>query len=222
MKVKDKSINSIAKTCIDLVFRSDTNTPGFVHLDFGKNLTSLAFRSIMVDLKNELSKFTLKTYHKPLTYHWLVRFNQQVNTPFHLDNAKDTSFLMLGYEPSKVESELYLADYAKYIAESKDHLKGDIDKIIPVFKNDISLLSPYISKVKSFTKENYSIVLINNSSLKSHLNMLGVLHKVTIPKQDLTKSRIVNSMIINLLSTGESNENEPNEKDFLNTSIISE
>jgi hypothetical protein len=33
------------------------------------------------------------------SYHWLVRFDQQVNTPFHVDI--DQSFLMLGYEPSE-------------------------------------------------------------------------------------------------------------------------
>jgi hypothetical protein len=39
-----------------------------------------------------------------------VRFDQQVNT-FHVDNAADQSFLMLGYEPSEIESELHIADY---------------------------------------------------------------------------------------------------------------
>jgi hypothetical protein len=52
-----------------------------------KNLTPYQFRSIMVDLKNELSKFTIVKYDKKLSYHWLVRFDQQVNTPFHVDNA---------------------------------------------------------------------------------------------------------------------------------------
>jgi hypothetical protein len=33
----------------------------------------------MVDLKNELSKFTIVKYDKKLSYHWLVRFDQQIN-----------------------------------------------------------------------------------------------------------------------------------------------
>jgi hypothetical protein len=37
----------------------------------------------------------------------------KVNTPF-VDNAADQSFLMLGYEPSEIESELHIADYYKY------------------------------------------------------------------------------------------------------------
>jgi hypothetical protein len=28
--------------------------------------------------------------------------------PFHVDNAADQSFLMLGYEPSEIESELHI------------------------------------------------------------------------------------------------------------------
>jgi hypothetical protein len=108
------------------VFRTNTNEVGFIHLDFGKNLTPYQFRS-MVDLKNELSKFTIVKYDKKLSYHWLVRFDQQVNTPFHVDNAADQSFLMLGYEPSEIESELHIADY-KYANESgtatKDYLKS--------------------------------------------------------------------------------------------------
>jgi hypothetical protein len=40
------------------IIRTNTNEVGFVHLDFGKNLTPYQFGS-MVDLKNELSKFTV-------------------------------------------------------------------------------------------------------------------------------------------------------------------
>jgi hypothetical protein len=50
---------------------------------------------------------------KKLSYHWLVRFDQQVNTPFHVDNAADQSFLMLGYEPSEIESELHIYKYMR-------------------------------------------------------------------------------------------------------------
>jgi predicted nucleotide-binding protein (sugar kinase/HSP70/actin superfamily) len=47
--------------------------------------------------------------------------------PLHVDNAADQSFLMLGYEPSEIESELHIADYYKYANEStatKDYLKS--------------------------------------------------------------------------------------------------
>jgi hypothetical protein len=67
----------------------------------------------MVDLKNELSKFTAVKYDKKLSYHLACAF-----WPFHVDNAADQSFLMLGYEPSEIESELHIADYYKYANES--------------------------------------------------------------------------------------------------------
>jgi hypothetical protein len=51
--------------------------------------------------------------------------------PFHVDNAADQSFLMLGYEPSEIESELHIADYYKYANESstatKDYLKSSLN-----------------------------------------------------------------------------------------------
>jgi hypothetical protein len=81
MGIQEINIEEITQECIKNVFRTNTNEVGFIHLDFGKNLTPYQFRSIMVDLKNELSKFTLLNMTK-LSYHWLVRFDQQVNTPF--------------------------------------------------------------------------------------------------------------------------------------------
>lgn len=221
MEIKEVNIKSIAQYCIENVFRTNTDKLGFVHLDFGENLTSYQFRSIMVDLKKELSNFTEKQYNKTLSFHWLVRFDQQVDTPFHLDNAGDESFLMLGYEPSEIESELYLADFFKYVNDTKIAPKDYLKKFTPIFKDDESLLTPYITKVTPFNSNTYKIVLINNSNPKSHPETLGVFHKAVIVKPDLNKSRIVNSMIINMLPKGEVNKNEPNVETFLNTNIIS-
>jgi hypothetical protein len=52
-----------------------------------------------------------------LSYHWHA-FWPASQYPFHVDNAADQSFLMLGYEPSEIESELHIADYYKYANES--------------------------------------------------------------------------------------------------------
>ncbi|TYB80109.1 hypothetical protein ES676_00105 [Bizionia saleffrena] len=221
MEIKKINIKKIAQYCITNVLRTDTDKPGFVHLDFGNNLTSYKLRSIMVALKEELSNFTTQRFNSRLTYHWLVRFDQQVNTPFHLDNAEEQSLLMLGYEPSEIKSELYLADFFKYAKDSKAVPKEYIKEITPIFKDDESLLASYTTKVNPFYRDSYSIVLINNSNPKSHSEMLGVFHKVIIMTPDLNKSRIVNSMIINMLPKGEVNKNEPNEAEFLNTNAIS-
>jgi hypothetical protein len=81
MGIQEINIEEITQECIK-TYLEQIQMRGFIHLDFGKNLTPYQFRSIMVDLKNELSKFTIVKYDKKLSYHWLVRFDQQVNTPF--------------------------------------------------------------------------------------------------------------------------------------------
>ncbi|WP_026838542.1 hypothetical protein [Gillisia sp. JM1] len=221
MEIKEVNIENIAQYCIENVFRTTTDKSGFVHLDFGKDIDSYQFRGIMVDLKKELSKYTSKQFNKKLTYHWLVRFDQQVNTPYHIDNAGDQSFLMLGYEPSEIDSELYLADYFKYSNEGEARPTDYLKNFSPVFIKDESLLAPYITKVKPFEKDTYKIVLINNSNPKLDRETLGVFHRARIVKPDLNKSRIVNSMIMNMLPEDENNESEINEKEFIMTDIIS-
>ncbi|AUC23057.1 hypothetical protein BTO15_13565 [Polaribacter sejongensis] len=221
MKIKEVNIKKIAEHCIENVFRTNTNSPGFVYLDFGENRTSSELRAIMVALKNELSVFTLRRFNKELSYHWLVRFDQQVSTPFHLDNAEDQSFLMLGYEPSAIESELYIADYYKYANDHKEASEEYLKNFTPVFKEDEAILTPYITKLASFDKHTYKIVLINNSNPKQGRETLGVFHKAKIVKPDLNKSRTVNSMIFNMLSKDNNIEDQKKEHAFLNTDIIS-
>ncbi|MCM4167190.1 hypothetical protein KCTC52924_02770 [Arenibacter antarcticus] len=221
MEIKEINIKDIAQFCIENVFRTKTNKPGFVHLDFGKNIDSYQLRTIMVALKKELSKFTLEQFNKKLSYHWLVRFNQQVDTPYHLDNAGDQSFLMLGYEPSEIKSELYLADYVKYANDSATAPKDYLKKFTPIFEDGESLLEPYTTKVKPFKNDTYKIVLINNSKPMSGQETLGVFHKARIFEPDLNKDRIVNSMLINLVPEDEVNEEGRNEEEFLITDVIS-
>jgi adenylate kinase family enzyme len=221
MGIQEINIKEITQQCIKNVFRTNTNEVGFIHLDFGKNLTPYQFRSIMVDLKNELSKFTVVKYDKKLSFHWLVRFDQQVNTPFHVDNAADQSFLMLGYEPSEIESELQIADYYKYANESSTATKDYLKKFTPIFKDEESELAPYATRVNLVQSDTYTIVLINNSNPKSAPETLGVFHKAVIVKPDLSKSRIVNSMVLNMLPKGAINDNELNDEEFLNNGVIS-
>jgi len=220
MVIQDINIKNITQSCIENVFRTNTEKKGFIHLDFGENLTSLQLRAIMVELKKELSTFTTCQFNKSLSYHWLVRFDQQVNTPFHLDNTEEQSFLMLGYEPSEIESELYIADYYKYANDSEAAPKDYLKNFTPVFKEDESLLAPYITKVQSFNSNTYKIVLINNSNPKSYRETLGVFHKAKIINPDLSKSRIVNSMILNMMPQDKIIENKINEEEFLNTNVI--
>ncbi|AEH02620.1 hypothetical protein [Lacinutrix sp. 5H-3-7-4] len=222
MKIKDENIKQIAKESFKNVFRTTTSAPGFIHLIFNKKqLTPFQFRSIMVDLKKELSSLSLSKFNKKLSYHWLVRFDQQVNTPFHVDNAGDQSILMLGYEPSTVDSELHIADYHTYANKAFNSPKDYYKMFSPIFKGEDKLLVPFTSKINSNNKGNYAIVILNNSNPKSSLETLGVFHKAKILKKDLTKSRVVNSMVLNLVSKNKITEDKTNETNFLKNTVIS-
>ncbi|WP_116770574.1 hypothetical protein [Maribacter litoralis] len=218
MTKTDVSIEKLAQQCFSAVFRTDTDKPGFHHFDLGKNNTPFEFRTIMTTLKKELSLLSETHFSKKLSYHWLVRFDQQVNTPFHVDNAGDQSFLLLGYEPSEVESELHIADYHAFAkANDQEHIAN----FTPVFKEDESLLVSFTTKLKLFDKEAYHIVIMNNCNATLPAETLGVYHKALIVKQDFSKSRVVNSMVLNMTSEDRSIEDCQMEEKYLNTTAIS-
>src|SRR5207244_9200311 len=97
----------------DLVWRFDFKAPGFALLDIEAEVDSHTLRSWMVALKQRLSEIAVHRGRKPFLFRSLARFDQQVTTNFHLDGAPAESMLILGYEPSKVESCLFLADFTR-------------------------------------------------------------------------------------------------------------
>ncbi|SIQ32380.1 hypothetical protein [Maribacter ulvicola] len=221
MEHTDVSIDKLAQQCFRAVFRTHTDKPGFHYFNLGKNRTPLEFRTILTELKRELSKLSETNFGKKLSYHWLVRFDQQVNTPFHVDNAAHQSFLLLGYEPSVIESELHIADYHAFAKENDRGSKEYITNFTPVFKGNESLLEPFTTKLKAFDKEAYHIVIMNNSSPTLPAETLGVYHKAVIVEQDLNKNRIVNSMVLNMSSEERNSEDLTREENYLNTIAIS-
>jgi len=218
MENTDVPIEKLAQQCFHAVFRTDIDKPGFQYFNLGKNRSPLEFRTIMTSLKKELSKLSETYFGKKLSYHWLVRFDQQVNTPFHVDNAAHQSFLLLGYEPSVIESELHIADYHAF---AKENDKDFLTNFTPVFKDDKSILAPFTTKLKSFDKEAYQIVIMNNSSPTPPAETLGVYHKAVIVEQDFSKSRIVNSMVLNMTSEEKNIEDQKREESYLNSNVIS-
>lgn len=221
MVINDINIKEISKYCFNNVFRTSIEKPGFVHLDFGTQIDSYKLRAIMIGLKKELSKFTTENFKKDLKYQWLGRFDQQVSTKYHLDNAGDQSFLMLGYEPSEIESELFLADYVKFSQDYNIEPSDYFNKYNPIFSDHETILKPYVTEVKSFKSDTYKIVLINNSNSKSECETLGLLHMARITKPDTSLSRVINSMMLSMVNEVDKNEAEMNEKEFKTTDIIS-
>ncbi len=222
MDVTTIDIETISKYCFNNVFRTTTEKSGFVVLDFGTNIDSYKLRRIMVDLKVELSKLTKEVFQKTLTYQWLVRFDQQASTRYHIDNAGDQSFLMLGYEPTDVESELFLADYVQFSLDNNTKPSDYFDKYNPLFNDNESLLAPYITKATPFRNDTYKIVLINNSNSKSGGETLGMLHMASITTPNPNVSRVVNSIMLRLDSFSHKNTSEAiHEKHFITTDLVS-
>ena len=203
------------------VFRKNFDTPGFAVITFTGKMDSKSLRNQMVYMKKALSGKCEKAFGYELDYYWLGRFNQQTTTKYHRDNAPEDSFLMLGYEPSSIESKLYLADYSKLVQEKEIPINQYYELYNPIFTQGESLLKPYINEVGEFDKNAHKIVLINNSDLSSQITF-GVLHKAEIIRKDLTKDRVINSMML-YLKSGE----VPNKKtiytetEFVETDLIS-
>ncbi len=218
--VKEKQIRDVFKDCFEDVFRTETHRPGFCLLDLGPDVNSLRLREVMVMMKKTLSRLTKDRFSQSLNYQWLGRFDQQASTKYHLDNAPNQSFLMLGYEPSEIESELYIADYVKL---SQDHgiSSGDFfERYNPIYADHEDALKPYISRVKPFNKDSFRIVLINNSNGEAPRDTLGVLHMARMVNPDLEKSRVVNSMML-AMSSEEKNSDKQAEETFLITDHVS-
>lgn len=150
------------KEIFEKVWRTDLSQPGFYVVDMGK-VDSHQLRREMLNIKEEFSKFV------PFNYSWLLRFDQQVTTKFHKDGGPEENLLILGYEPSAIQSNLYIGDWLDFAA-GKEMPEDKITKV-PIFQ------------------EGHSYILILNNSYN-----LGVWHKGEIPNPDATKSRIINSM----------------------------
>jgi hypothetical protein len=204
------------------VFRTNFVEPGFVVLDFGTNITSMQLRECMVLLKNKLSEMHSERMGEKLMFQWIGRFNQQETTKFHLDNAADQSFLMLGYEPSKVKSKLFFADFVQFYQSININSKEYFEKYNPVYTDGEKLLEPYITEIEGFREDSYKIVLMNNSNSNKLDQTIGVFHKAEIIQKDLTLDRVINSMMLCSSPLDEiENFSEAQVLDFITTTHIS-
>lgn len=207
--------------CFEDVFRTGTEQPGFFYLDMGPNRSSFLLREVMVEMKQSLSELAKNRFHKTLNYQWLGRFDQQANTRYHLDNAANQSFLMLGYEPTAIKSELYIADYVKFSHDNGIEPAEYFEKFNPIFTDNETILKPYSTKITPFPKESFQIVVINNSNSQPECDTLGVLHMAKMINPDSDKSRIVNSMMLNMVSVGKEEQQQEIEERFLTTDHVS-
>lgn len=210
-------------TIYDLVWRFDFNAPGFAVFDIPPGLDSKILRSWMVKLKHRLNEISLSRKRGGLIYRSMSRFDQQVTTKLHLDGAPDQSLLILGYEPSKVHSRLFLADYTRAAYDLGITPGQFLQDYNPMYKKGEDLLDRYITELPQPVVGHSRIVAINNSSLpfsETRTNSLGVLHKAIIVTPDDTQRRIVNSTTLTIGERDEISLQQQNE--FITTDKISQ
>jgi len=188
----------IAETVFERVFRTELGQPGFAVLVMPQDLSSQELRQSMTVLKERLSDLHAMKWGETLEYLSLGRFDQQNSTKLHLDGAPERSFLMLGYEPTKVRSEFQIADFSRCACDTGLSPAEFMSQLNPMFSAGAELLRNYVSKITNWHEDCPRIVIINNSIAEPgmHGATYGVLHGAVIPLPDPQASRIINSTMI--------------------------
>ncbi|MCL7743556.1 hypothetical protein LV476_01145 [Guyparkeria hydrothermalis] len=225
MRSVSLDVRSIAAEIYRRTCRVNFDEPGFCVVNVGHEVDSVAFRQLMVDLKREMAAIHESATGNTLAYRSAARFDQQETTRPHLDGGPDESLLMLGYEPSEIDSELEIADYAKCAFDLGISPKEFVAEYNPMFKPGYELLRPYTTRVPCFSNTDYQIVCINNSCAsysESQPAWQGTLHTATILTPDETVSRVINSTMIASVPAGTADKIDAGElKDFVSTSALS-
>ena len=206
-------------------FRREFDRPGFALLSLETPITSHALREFLFALKAALSECCRRTTGRSLVVFGLSRFDQQNSTRFHLDGGPEESYLLLGYEPSVVESALRMADYSKAAFDLGLTPEGYLSEHNPMFTSGERMLADYTTPVQGFDSRTAQVLLVNNSRLPfapSYAHPLGVLHQATILTPQPDKSRVINSILLTSAApdTGEPLADSVHQE-FLRTEVIS-
>lgn len=222
MNKPDTLSQDLIETIYSNVFRQSTEKSGYYYINLGTKMNSKEFRQFMIKIKNELNKLCKTNLNKELNYQSLGRFNHQHTSKPHRDTASDHSFLMLGYEPTAVDSTVYITDYSKYIEQENISIDSffEEDKEANLVFN-ISPFKKYIKEIKPFNKSDYRIIIANNSRSYQE-KTFGVFHSAEIPKKTDNEDRIINYMMLKLSKLNSIEQYTiQNVEEFLNTQKVS-
>jgi hypothetical protein len=168
------------------VWRTALDQPGFALLRFGREVSSHELRRAMVEL--------VEAFPIEFVPERFGRFDQQVSSKFHRDGAPPTSLLVLGYEPTAVQSRFWIADSSAAAAANGMSLKEYLAAHNPMFPAGEERLAPFVIELNLPHGEAF-VVVVNNSLLPlDGANPLGVLHKAVIPSPDSNGRRVINSI----------------------------
>ncbi len=131
--------------------------------------------------------------------------------------------LILGYEPSRVISRLFLADFTRAALDLGITPQQFLNDFNPMYRKGEELLGRYVTELPQPDEGHSRILLINNSSLpftEVRTNPLGVMHKAIIVTPDESERRIVNST---MLVTEDGDEiSADKQEEFITTDYISQ
>ena len=221
MNKESYSPSVIANSVYHSVFRTEFNQPGFALINLGPDYDSESQRQLMIDLKSEFDRLERRHRGQNLVYQSLTRFDQQVTTKPHRDGGPDESILMLGYEPSLIESRVELTDYSKCAHDLGMTPAEFLDQFNPMFADGQNRLSGYTTLIDDFDNTSFQILLINNSMKQLGEGLVGVLHTASIinPNRDFT--RVVNSTMIASVPNGSGEDAAVDEQnDFVTTTVV--
>ena len=221
MTENNHSPSEIANSVYHSVFRTEFTQPGFALINLGPDYDSESQRQLMIDFKSEFDRLELRHRGRNLVYQSLTRFDQQVTTKLHRDGGPDESILMLGYEPSLIESRLELSDYSKCALDLDMTHAEFLDQFNPMFPDGQNRLSGYTMPIDDFDNTSFHILLINNSMKQLGEELVGVLHTASIinPNRDFT--RVVNSTMIASVPNGSGEDDAVDEQnDFVTTTVV--
>ncbi len=223
LELSAKAEQGTIEKVFDHVWRFDFAAPGFAVLDIAPGPDSHALRSCIVSLKVRLTEISVVRGGKPFLFRSMARFDQQVTTKFHLDGAPEESMLILGYEPSRIVSRLFLADFTRVAFDLGITPQQFLQDFNPMYKKGEDLLDRYVTELPPPAEGHSQIVVINNSSLpftEARTNPLGVMHKAIIVSPDDAERRIVNSTML-VTAAGDEISAEKQEE-FVGTEKISQ
>jgi hypothetical protein len=216
-------LQGTAEQVFDLVWRFDFTAPGFAIIDIAPGIESHTLRTGMVALKMRLKEISVRRGGKPFSFRSMARFDQQVTTKFHLDGAPAESMLILGYEPSRVVSRLFLADFTRAAFDLGITPEQFLHDFNPMYKKGEELLGRYVTELPQPAEGHSRLLVINNSSLPftaARTNPLGVMHKAIIVTPDEAERRIVNSTM--LVTEGDDEIGVEKQDEFVRTDEISQ
>lgn len=193
------SLTQIAEVAYPSVCRCDWVKTGFCLIDLGAEFGSRAMRAGMVEMVAEFDRLFREVRRKRLDIQSMTRFDQQSTTKPHRDGSDEESVLVLGYEPTLIDSRLFLSDFSVCAGSQGLYPAEFLEKFNPMYARGAKLLTPFTTELTEFNPRHFQILIINNSCARGKLNgrtMQGVLHHAEVPHPRTDALRIINSVVL--------------------------